>query len=346
MRVLVIKLTSMGDVLHVLPALSDLYRHHPKVTVDWMVEDSFAEIPAWHPRVQQVIRVATRRWRKLSWQNLREFYRFVRVLRSDKYNVVIDAQGLMKSAGLGRLARLNNGGKRVGFCSDSIKESFAAKFYSQTISIERDQHAIARLRQLFAKAFGYPTPAQSALTSAVDYQINLPGTQKDSINQRTVFFLHGTTWPSKHLPDQVWRDLRDLVVDDGYRVKIAWGNEAERSRAEWIAQGHTHVQVLPKLGLTELAKQIKDAEGAISVDTGLGHLAAALKVPAVSVYGSTDASLTGALGDGQIRIQTQYPCSPCLLKKCDKLTDQVKSPPCYQTLSAADIWQLLYEQIA
>lgn len=344
MRVLVIKLTSMGDVLHLMPALSDLYKKHPQVTVDWMVEDSFSEIPKWHPSVQRVITVATRRWRSFKWKNIIEFWAFVKELRTEKYDVVIDAQGLMKSAGLSLFARRNKGGKRVGFCKDSIKESFSAVFYQQKISISRQQHAIDRLRQLFAQAFDYPVP--SNLIGSLNYQISLPTKQPDSLGQRTVFFLHGTTWPSKHLPDQIWRDLLDLVIDDGYQVKICWGNDVERQRAEWIAQNRVDVHVLPKLNLTELSRQIKSSAGAISVDTGLGHLAAALNVPSVSVYGATNAELTGALGEEQILLQTQYPCSPCLLKQCNKITEQVALPPCYQTLSAEDIWQPLYEQIA
>ncbi len=342
MKVLIIKLTSMGDVLHLLPALSDLYKQYPEVSVDWMVEDSFAEIPVWHPSVNRIISVATRRWRSLNKQNVTEFYSFVKELRMEKYDVVLDAQGLMKSAGLGLFARLDKGGKRIGFSADSIKESFAAKLYKQKISIAKDQHAIDRLRQLLGKAFDYSVSDKSPL----NYQIKLPARIKGSSNHRTIFFLHGTTWPSKHLPDQIWRDLVDLVTDDGYQIKMCWGNDLERARAEWIAQSNVDVEVLAKLSLTELATKIQDVAGVISVDTGLGHLAAALGIPTTSVYGATDASLTGAVGKNQQHIQTAYRCSPCLLKKCDKLTDQITASPCYQTLSAADIWQSLYTSIA
>lgn len=348
MKVLIIKLTSMGDVLHLFPALTDLYKHHPDVEVDWVVEDSFAEIPTWHPSVQRVIRARTRQWRSLNWQNIKEFYRFTKDLRARKYDVVIDAQGLMKSAGLSLFTRLNRQGKRVGFCKNSIKESPAARCYTQKITIKRDQHAIARLRQLFSNAFEYGVPDETNITEHLRYQINLPGKvdADAALNRRTIFFLHGTTWLSKHLPDQIWRDLLDLVTDDGYQVKICWGNENERQRALWIAQNNVDVEVLPKLGLTDLAKKIANAAGAISVDTGLGHLASALNLPTVSVYGATDATLTGALGNEKIHIQTKYPCSPCMLKQCNKVTNQVNQPPCYQTLSAASIWQALYERIA
>jgi len=353
MKVLVIKLTSMGDILHLFPALTDLQKNMPQLEVDWLVEDSFSEIPSWHPTVKRVVCVGTRRWRSLSWQNIKEFYQFVSLIRRDKYDYVIDAQGLMKSAVLSRFVRLNKSGKRIGFSADSIKESPAAKFYQNKIQVPRNLHAIERLRQLFAQGFGYTfrndehrRNENSALKVKLNYQVELPGKTTKSLNHRTIFFLHGTTWASKHLPDQVWRDLLDLVTDDGYQVKLCWGTQVEHERANWIALDKSDVEVLPKQSLTDLAKKLKVSAGVISVDTGLGHLAAAMGVPAVTVYGATDAKLTGAIGEGQNHLQTDYPCSPCLLKQCNKTTDQVLTPPCYQTLSAANIWQILYEQIA
>jgi len=341
MKILVVKLTSMGDVLHLMPALSDLSKKYPKARIDWMVEESFAEIPAWHPAVDRVISVATRRWRKWRWRNIIEFFAFIREIRREPYDAIVDAQGLLKSAVFSRFARLTNGGKRIGFSADSIKESPAARFYQHRISIDREQHAVDRLRQLFAQGFAYPVRH-----SEPDYQLSVGGLGGGEPGRPTVLFFHGTTWPSKHLPDQYWRELADLVTDDGYQIKISWGTDEERQRAEWIAQGRTDVEVLPKSSLTDLARKISSAAGVVAVDTGLGHIAAALGVPTVSVYGATDARLTGALGKAQIHIQTDYPCSPCLLKHCDKLTEQVTEPPCYHTVSAAEIWQRLYEVIA
>ena len=340
MRILVVKLTSMGDALHLLPALSDFHAQFPDAIVDWMIEDSFAEIPHWHSAVNRVIPVSTRRWRTVNWQNIQEFWAFLKLLRADRYDAVIDAQGLMKSAALARFSRLNPGGQRIGFSADSIKEKPAAKFYSVRIDVERDQHAVDRLRQLFARGFDYPMA-----NVRPRYSIDLSSNIKVFEPRNTILFFAGTTWPSKHLDDQCWRDLSDLVLSDGYKIEISWGNQKEKERAQWIAQGRSQVTVLPKLSLSELARKLLASSGVIAVDTGLGHLAAALSVPAVSVYGATDAGLTGAVGEGQIHIQCQYPCSPCFLKECNRLTQQVKSPPCYQTLGAADIWQRLYQKI-
>ncbi|RBP48881.1 lipopolysaccharide heptosyltransferase I [Arenicella xantha] len=338
MRVLVVKLTSMGDALHLLPALTDLQSHHADVTVDWMIEDSFSEIPRWHAAVDRVIPVATRRWRKFNLASVREFLSFWRVLRGQHYDVVIDAQGLMKSAVFARFAKLAKGGVRAGFSGDSIKESPAAKLYQKRIAVKREQHAIDRLRALFAGVFGY-----TVKSAHLDYQLELGS--PPAAPRQSVMLLHGTTWSTKHLPDAVWRELADLAADDGYQVQLAWGNEVERQRAEWIAKGKSNVTVLEKSNLTELAQVLRTASGAIAVDTGLGHLAAALGVPCVSAYGATDANLTGTRGQHQVQLQSSYPCSPCLLKTCPKLTAQVLTPPCYQQLDADRLWQALYQQI-
>lgn len=343
MRVLVVKLTSMGDVLHLMPALTDLKRHHSDVKIDWMVEESFADIPAWHPAVERTIKVATRRWRKLKWQNVSEFFGFLKALRKQRYDMVIDAQGLIKSAVFTRFAKLERGGVRCGFSGDSIKESPAARFYTKRVAVARQQHAIERLRKLFSGAFDYEYD-----TNILDYGLRSPKVVSDP---STIMLFHGTTWATKHVPENLWYELADLANDDGYKVTLAWGSPAELERAERIADGRPHVEVLAKSSLNELSRTIAGVAGAIAVDTGLGHMAAALGVPCVSVYGSTDSDLTGALGEGQIRVQSAYPCSPCLLKHCPKLTEQVSEPPCYKPseanpkLAASEIWQALYEKI-
>ena len=343
LRVLVVKLTSMGDTVHVLPAISDLVEVYPSAQIDWMIEDSFSDIPHLHPSVNRVIPVSTRRWRSLTLTNLKEFYQFFQLLRAEPYDVVIDAQGLMKSAGLAYLAKRKRNGKRIGFSADSIKERLAARFYHHDIDIAKDLHAIDRLRQLFATGFNYPLP-----TTKPDYSIEVakPTTQStQSKNPPTVFFFPSTTWASKHVPNSIWRELCDLALGHGYQIKISWGNAEEKIRAEQLANQRSTVQVLPKLSLRELASQLSTACGAIAVDTGLGHLAAGLGIATVSIYGASDAKLTGAIGDSSCLLQTDYPCSPCFLKQCDKLNESDKTPPCYATISAETIWHALSEQI-
>jgi heptosyltransferase-1 len=345
MRVLVVKLTSMGDVLHVMPALTDLVEAHPAVVVDWMVEDSFAEIPSWYPSVGRVIPVSTRRWRSLNWQNIKQFLAFLKDLRSQSYDVVIDAQGLMKSAAFARFSKLKKDGFRAGFSGSSIKESPAAVLYHRRVHVARELHAIERLRQLFSEAFSYAPSKRD-----VNYNIEL--SRPTPSESDTVMLFHGTTWASKHLPEKLWAEIADLACDDGYKVKLAWGNDIERKRAQWIAKDRPDVSVMDRSTLTDLAQTISGIAGAIAVDTGLGHMAASLSVPCVSIYGATDSRLTGAVGKDQTLIQSSYPCSPCLHKRCPKLNEHVLDPPCYEAtktnskLSAEAIWQTLYREIA
>ena len=336
MKILIVKLTSMGDVLHLMPAITDLRQHKPDVEIDWLVEDSFSEIPNWHPAVRRVLKASTRRWRKFDRVSRNEYRAFKQQLRTESYDLVIDAQGLIKSAWIARLAILTSNGFRAGFSGDSIKESPAAWSYKRKIKVDRKQHAVTRLRQLFAGIFDYN------FSPIVDYGLSLP--KSGTNNSNTIFLFHGTTWASKHLPDQTWRDLRDEIIKSGYHVKLTWGNEIEKKRAQWIAQGRDDVTILPRASLTSLAQELSSAKGAIAVDTGLGHLSAALAIPTISLYGSTDATLTGAMGENQLQRQSQYACSPCLLKQCNKLDDQQTHPPCYDQFSANNICQDLFKQ--
>ncbi|NND82974.1 MAG: lipopolysaccharide heptosyltransferase I [Gammaproteobacteria bacterium] len=340
MRVLLIKLTSMGDLLHVMPALSDLQAHLPGVEVDWLVEDSFAEVPTWHPLIKRVIPVATRRWRRPGRKHVGQIRDSWKRLRSERYDVVLDAQGLMKSALLARLVKLNQGGFRAGFSASSIKESPAARLYTSTADIARDQHAVPRLRQLFAQIFGYEID-----TSTPDYQIQLGQNQARHCDSRSILLLHGTTWPSKHLPVSLWRQFATLAGNAGYDVKLFSSSEAEHERAMSIATTHANAAVLPPLSLNQVAHEINSAAACIAVDTGLAHIAAALATPCASIYGATDARLTGAVGGNQTLVQTNYPCSPCLLKRCDKIDHDSSDPPCYLTISPEKIWGALSQQL-
>ena len=356
MRVLIVKMTSMGDVLHVLPALSDLANDANSpidlatLKVDWMVEDGFAQIPSWHPLIGTVIPVSTRRWRGVRWQFVKEFFAFLKVLRAQRYDYVIDAQGLIKSAVLCRFARLTPKGVRAGFSGASIKESPAAWFYGQTVEVDRNQHAVDRLRCLVAEVIKYPLESKRG-----EYKLQLPGSGAQSQSDapeaavtepnKSVFVFHGTTWPTKHVPDLLWRDVIKTVISNGYSVNLCWGNEVERERANFLAQGFSAATVLPKSSLLELANELKQASGAIAVDTGLGHLAAAMDIPCVSLYGATDPLLTGTYGKYQTHLQVEYPCAPCLLKQCTQLEKGEIDPPCYATFNAQMIWHALSQQI-
>lgn len=310
MRVLLIKTSSLGDVIHALPALTDAARAIPGIRFDWVVEEGFAEIPTWHPAVDKVIPVAIRRWRKNLWQTFKsgEWKRFKRSVGETRYDLVIDAQGLFKSAWLTRYVDA----PVAGLDRESAREPLASRFYDRPVAVARGQHAVERLRQLFAQALGYQLP-----TDLGQYGLKRPATLDDSAQPPFVLFLHGTTWDTKHWPELYWRQLAELMGERGLHVRLPWGNAVEKARAERIAEGLSHAQVLPKLNLAGVARVLAGARACVAVDTGIGHLAAALDVPTISLFGPTNPGLTGAYGQSQVHLASDYPgCTPCLQKKC------------------------------
>ncbi|KAB0547661.1 lipopolysaccharide heptosyltransferase I [Pseudomonas argentinensis] len=299
MRVLVIKTSSLGDVIHTLPALTDAARAIPGIRFDWVVEEGFAEIPAWHPAVSQVIAVAIRRWRKHPLKTLRsgEWSRFKQRLRESHYDLVIDAQGLFKSAWLTRYVKA----PVAGLDSKSAREPIAARFYDRPYSVPPAQHALERTRQLFGQALGYSVPAGLG-----DYGLNRAQLADPAASPYLVF-LHGTTWASKHWPEAYWRELAEQVAGQGWSIRLPWGNETEKARAERIAAGIEGAAVLPKLNLAGVAKVLAGARACVAVDTGLGHLAAALDVPTLSLYGPTLPGRVGAYGRSQVHLCASGP---------------------------------------
>jgi len=298
MQVLIVKTSSMGDVLHTLPALTDAMQAIPGIRFDWVVEENFAQIPGWHPAVDKVLPVAIRRWRK-HWfgsQQREERVLFKRELQSRQYDVVIDAQGLIKSAALvTRLAR----GVKHGQDSRSAREPFASWWYDQRHEIDKKQHAVERTRELFAKSLGYQKPqTQGDYAIAAHFLRDVP---QDAVPY--LVFLHATTRDNKHWPESHWRDLIALLQPSGLRIKLPWGAEHEHQRAQRLADGFDHVEVLPKLTLEAVARELAGAKAVVSVDTGLSHLTAALDRPNITLYGPTDPGLIGGYGQNQHAIK-------------------------------------------
>jgi len=295
MRVLIVKTSSMGDVLHTLPALTDAMNAIPGISFDWVVEEGFVQIPSWHPAVDKVIPVAIRRWRK-NWfgsETRQQRCDFKRELQSRTYDVVIDAQGLIKSAALiTRVAK----GKKHGQDAKSAREPFASWFFNQRHDIDKKQHAVERTRELFAKSLGYEKPStQGDYAIASRFLSQLPA----DANHYLVF-LHATTRADKHWPESHWRELIGSLEGSNIRIKLPWGAEHECQRALRLAEGFDYVEVLPKLSLQQVAEILAGAKAVVSVDTGLSHLTAALDRPNITLYGPTDPGLIGGYGKNQI----------------------------------------------
>lgn len=324
MHVLIVKVSSLGDVIHTLPAVTDAWRARRELRFDWVVEEAFAEIPTWHPAVDKVIPVAFRRWRKQPLQTWRsgEFKQFKRNLQERHYDLVIDAQGLIKSGIISRLSR----GLTVGLSNHTIREPLATLFYNMVYTVPWKQHAVDRVRELFSRSFNYSYDYMDC-----DYGLDMTRFRASATQEPPyVVFFHGTTWQSKLWPEQYWIKLAGLAGKAGYGVKLPWGNQSELERARRIAAAGAQVQILEPMTLTQIGVVLSAAGGAVAVDTGLGHLAAALSVPAISLYGSSSHELTGTYGRKQVHLGSSLPCAPCLKKQC-----QYQGPPIHDELAGA-----------
>jgi heptosyltransferase-1 len=341
-HVLLVKMSSLGDVVHALPAVSDATR--AGFTFDWVVEESFAAIPARHPGVRNVIPIGWRRWRGNLLKNKSHLTGFFKGLRSRRYDQILDAQGLIKS---GVVAALADGGLRSGFSRTSAREGLASVFVQRRIEVERNQHAIDRLRQLFAAALGYRLP-----DSAVNFGIG--GTIDQTAKSNRCVLLHGTTWASKHWPEPMWCALAALLRKACWEVVLPWGNRAERERAQRIAAAAPGARVLDEMSVQGLLEVIDSSKLAVGVDSGLTHLAGALGVPTVVLYGSTSAALTGCRGDRVANLQSDFDCAPCLSRECryrgqpQMWRDEAATPACYARLTPErvikEVEQLLEQQ--
>lgn len=327
----------MGDVVHALPAVTDAASQG--VTFDWVVEEAFADIPALHPSVSEVLPIAWRRWRRSLRASRRELADFVGTLRQRRYDVVLDAQGLIKSGVVAALAR---GAIKAGYAYASAREGAAALAYGRAVQVARDQHAIDRQRALFAAVFGYRIP------SGLDYGILAPAPQAGAAEECVL--LHGTTWESKHYPGHLWREIARRARSAGMEVLLPWGSNAELERAKAIAAAGG--SVLPGMGMGELIRRLARARLVVGVDSGLAHLSAALNVPTVVMYGSTDSELTGCRGPRVRNLQADFPCAPCVRRECryagpeETLFDEPVRPACYSRLTPETVWDAATQAMA
>lgn len=288
-RILIIKTSSLGDVVHNLPVIADIHAHVPDATVDWVVETSFADIPRLHPGVRRVIEVSLRDWRHSWWRRAawHEIDRFMLELKQEEYDLVLDTQGLIKSAILGTLAK----GQRCGHDFRSARESAASFFYERRFHVVRGRHAVVRNRDLAAQALGYRFPV-----TAPEYGLHIPKEGlPENLREPYVLCLHGTSRESKYWPRPYWMSLAKDMLSRGLIPVFPWGNDAERTNAHAIVESVNGAVVLPKLPLRRLAVVISRARAVVGVDTGLVHLAAAAARPTVAIYTDSSPHLTGVL---------------------------------------------------
>lgn len=290
-RFLIVKTSSMGDVVHAAALASDLARRYPDAAIDWLVEESFAAIPRLHRAVDRVITVALRRWRRAPWSPAvwREIRQSKRALREHRYRAILDCQGLLKSAWMARWAR----GPRWGFDLGSAREPLAALLYTHVAAVGRDRHAIARNRALGAAACGTDD------ATPPDFGLRAPALSGEWLAQTAAPYavlLTNASRPSKLWPDERWRTVADHLHGRGLRALLFAGNAQEAVATRARAAAMADAWVAPPCALETVAAVLARARLVIGLDTGLTHLAAALGVPTVGIFCDYDPRLAGVVG--------------------------------------------------
>jgi heptosyltransferase-1 len=295
-RILFVKTSSLGDIVHNCPAISDAARHVPGAVIDWVVEEPFVEIAALHASVRRVIPIAVRRWRGalLSPGTWSEAAAFRDALRGERYDAIIDSQGLIKSAVIAALAR----GRRHGFDRASAREPFAAHFYDAVHRVPAELHAVERNRRLAGAALGYLPDRGCDYGLRVEGDVSLQAGSRGSSSY--VLLLTMSSRRDKLWPDERWGALGAWLQGRGIQCVLPWGTDEERRRCANIATAIPGAEVPQRMPLADLARLARGARCVIGVDTGLTHLAAALEIPVVGLYCGSNPALTGLHGNGRV----------------------------------------------
>ncbi|TPA32760.1 lipopolysaccharide heptosyltransferase I [Burkholderia pseudomallei] len=297
-KILIVRVSSLGDVVHNMPVIADIRRRHPDAQIDWLVEEGFADLVRLVDGVRDVLPFSLRRWRKRlsASQTWREIRAFRRRLAEERYDLVIDCQGLIKTAWVASWAR----GPLVGLGNrtDGAGYEWPVRFfYDRRVPIAPRTHVVERSRQLVAAALGDPTPAPG---EPIDFGLDTHGAARAlaaldlNLPVPYVVFVHATSRADKQWPDEAWTGLGEALVRRGASLVLPWGSDAERATSERLAKAFGAAAIVPpKLSLPAVVGLVDGAAATVGVDTGLVHIAAALKRPTVELYNFATAWRTG-----------------------------------------------------
>ena len=284
MRILIVRVSSLGDVVHNLPVLADIHSHYPDAVIDWVVEEPYVGLVQQNRHVNDVIPFALRRWRKHAFSSAtrQEFRRFLNHLKKQSYDYVFDTQGLIKTGIIMGFSQSVPGGQKIGLAhktDGSGYEPLSRIFHDRSISVEKHIHVVTRGREVVAKALGY------TLDTPPDFGLVTPDISPEWLpaNPYAVFF-HGTSRASKKWPHACWTEIGHLLARSGLRILLPWGSADEKKDAETLAMSIPQASVLPRLTITDMVTLTGKATFIVGVDTGLSHLAAAFDKPTVQIY--------------------------------------------------------------
>ncbi len=290
-QILLVRMSSLGDILHTFPAVTDLRRARPDAAIDWVVEEAYVPLVRLHPGVTRIIPLALRRWRRRPFDaaTWRQFADWKRAVQEKPYDAILDTQGLAKSLFVAKTAR----GPVHGFGPHTAREAWVARFYDKTYEFAPSEHKVERYRDVAAKALGYQKSSQ------IDYGIVAPPKPPFAPSERYCVLLHATAREGKLWNERAWMELGRALEARGVTCVLPWGDEAERLRSVRIGEALKKPLVPPKMELREACGVVGHAAAVIGVDTGLMHLAAALRVPVVGIFTDSEPLDAKPLGAGR-----------------------------------------------
>jgi len=337
MKVLIVKVSALGDIVHALPVLAHLHAVQPDIVVDWLVETAFAPLLENHPLVRRTVHLDTQGWRKMGTvASVNGACRVISALRRERYDVALDLQGNSKS---GLFTLLSGAQRRFGFDRSQAREILNLVATNHKVAMPPECHYIgSRYLQIARTAF--PGAAHVPLSGPLPVQRDAANNVTDLLEQRGLLpgsFLvmhYGTTWETKKWPLDQWCQLVSILAREGHPLVLTWGNDEERGAAEKIGEASEGRAVIwPRGSLQELVALLAAARLVIGADTGPIHIAAAVGTSTVSIFRVTDSRRNGPPGNQHCRLQANMDCSPCLRKSCD-LDDE-----CGHSISTDAVYQ-------
>lgn len=335
-RILVIKITSLGDMVHTLPLISDLRRAYPEAKIDWVADESCADIPRWAVGVDRVISPPLRGFKKQrSLKNLGGILKAIRQLRREKYDAVVDVHGVMKSAIVARLARAP---RRYGYAAEFLGEPQAEVFYTDIYGPHGDATCRHKMRMVVANALGYEIEPRE--TNAL--RVPAPATPLNADGVPRCMLFHATSAEIKKWPQASWVRVGQALTARGYRIQLPWGSDKERQESEALAAQIPGAEVLPRMSITEVAQRVDAAALVVGMDTGFVHLADALGKPSVMLFTATDRQHFGIHTEGQslsIGDRGAPPTVEDVMAAVDKVTAPHDASPALHQAAGASAMQ-------